>query len=623
MLTDAELRNLRLSALNAHSRWKNEIRMCDMVARDEWRILWPDQTVESSDPLVENLYAEALEDKTITAAAVPLQLRTVPTRGTRTDRGEKNAEKRRRVGLSYWHRSGERRFRQKMYRDWLHTGIMAASPWATGFVDTVGQGRPSNERFAYFQHVNPRHLYPLGWDSRGMLTAGMVMRRRRLIELISEWGATDTLAEVARRHAVKSHPLIDVWAEEIWYFDGTQWAVAVADSPAVDQFWMGASMGPPPESGEGSMILDWIVEPAAHLLGACPLKAIARTTIDDSPRGALIDIVPALRTAQNFMARILDDLNMAIYAPVVLDNVANPEEYGLGAVLVGDGQGQARIVRDRPPVNFEAQQTVNALLDQARRQAFEPAQRSGEAGASIVSAKGTISLMGTFNAELATMQGDGEQLMSEITSATAAMDEKWCPGLKQIHVYDSTGDILEDETYDPATLFKGDWRFIATYGDRTGLDEQAHLTKLAITRNMSGMSLRSFMRKSGMIDDVMDEETEIAIEKLTALWFDGVLPQQIQAGDTDALVKFIEKIDTDKKSVREAMFETVREGRIAAANEAGQFGAGQRADIVRMMRSMASGGIPGNAEGQPAADMALPPPDRRMLAEAAPGGTAA
>lgn len=623
MLTEVELRNLRLSALNAHSPWKQEILICDEVAADRWQILWPDQSVESSTPLVENLYAEALEDKTITAAAVPLQLRTVPTRGTRSDRGESNAEKRRRVGLSYWHRSGARRLRQKLYRDLLHTGVMCVAPWATDFVDTVRQAKPPNERFAYFQQINPRHLYPLAWDSRGMLSAGLVMRRRRLMDMMAEWGPTRGIAEVAQRHATKSHPLIDVWVEEIWYFDRTQWAVAIADTTTVNQFWQGAAMGPAPDPAEGSAIIDWIAPPTLHHLGSCPLKAVARVTYNDTPRGALIDILPALRTAQNFMARILDDLNMAIYAPVVLDNIENPEEYGLGAVLIGTGQGEARIGRDRPPVNFEAQQTVNALLDQARRQAFEPAQRSGEAGASIVSAKGTISLMGTFNAELAIMQGDMEELFSDITSATAAMDEVWCPGEKQIHVYDETGDIVE-ERYNPASLFKGDWRFVATYGDRTGLDEQAHLTKLAIVKNMDGMSRRSFIAKSGMVDNVLDEETDIVIEKLTDLFTDLVLPQQIQAGDLAALVKFVDLIDTDKTTVREAVLQTIRETQIAPAQGAApQLGSGQRADIVRMMRSLASGGIPGNAEGLPTPERALPGPDRRALAEVGPGGTAA
>lgn len=598
--------------------------MCDRVAADDWQILWPDQTVESSTPLVENLYAEALEDKTITAASVPMMLRTTPTRGTRQDRGEKNAAARRRVGLSYWHRSNDRRLRQKLYRDWLHTGVMAASPWATGFVNTVGQGRPPAERFAYFQHVNPRHLYPLSWDNRGMLASGLVMRRRRLLDMIADWGPTALLNQISSIYATNGHRLHEVWVEEIWYFDQTQWAVAVGASTQVPANWSGALMGPASDPAHGGQIIDWIVPPALHKLGACPLKAVARVTYNDSPRGALVDILPALRTAQNFMARILDDLNMAIYAPVVLDNVENPEEYGLGAVLVGTGQGDAKIMRDRPPVNFEAQQTVNAILDSARRQAFEPAQRSGEAGASIVSAKGTISLMGTFNAELATSQGDCEELMSAVTSATAALDEVWCAGLKQINVSDTTGELV-DETYDPAQLFKGDWRFVATYGDRTGLDEQAHLTKLAIVRNMSGMSLRTFMQKSGMVDDVMDEETEITIEKLVTLFTDVLLPQEVQAGDKEALLAFIEKIDTDKKSAREAMFETIRSANLAAAQGggAGQFGSGQRADIVRMMRSMASGGVPGNAEGLPSADMALPPPDRRALAETAPGGTAA
>lgn len=617
MITLLDLRHLREQAVHIHQRWKSETLMADRVESGDWEVLWPDLSVESKDPLVENLYSQALEDKTITAAAIPPMLFSPPTRGTKKDEGEKNAAKRKRVGLSYWDRSNLRKMRQRLYRDWFHTGLMVGMPWATGFAGDVA---PSAERFAYFEVVNPRHVYPLGWDSRGRLAAGLIIRQKRVIDLEADWGKQHPALIAAKvRHAIRSQELR--WLEEIWYFDGTQWAVAVGDAN-LPTIYQGALMGP--ADAQGSMIVDWLVAPSEHHLGQCPLKAAARITVMDSPRGALIDIIPQLKVAQNFMARILDDLQANIYAPVVLDNIKNPQEYGLGAILVGTGQGKAFIDRDRPPVNFEAQQTVDSIMDQARRQAMEPAQRSGEAGASIVSAKGVNALLGSFNAELASAQGDAEEILADLTSATAALDEQWCAGLKQIHVADHTGE-MKDEQYDPEVLFKGDHRFTVSYGDRTGLDENQHLTRIATVRSLEGMSKRSFMNKTGMVENALDEETDIAIEKLVTLFTDVVLPQQVQAGDKAALVAFVDLIDTDKKTVREAVFETIRNTQLAA--EQGQGGAaspGGRADIMRLMRSMQSGGIPGNAEGQPESGLPgqIPAPARRQLANVAPGGTA-
>jgi hypothetical protein len=148
------------------------------------------------------------------------------------------------------------------------------------------------------------------------------------------------------------------------------------------------------------------------------------------------------------------------------------------------------------------------------------------------------------------------------------------------------------------------------------------------------MSLRKFMEKMG-IEDPLAEETDIAIEKLITIYTDVILPQEIQAGNKDALVDFIDKIDTDKMTVREAVFETIRAMKLDPAAEGaspGGLGAGGRADILRMVQSLGSGGIPGNAEGQPGTGggsplatgglrQALGSQNARAIAEVAPGGT--
>lgn len=621
-LTENGLRDLRNIAIQIHGPWKMEIALADLVASDKWSILWPDDTVESSEPLIENVYLQALEDKTMTAGAIPPMLFTPPTRGTRRDEGEKNAEKRKRAGLSYWDRSDLSRNLKRFYRDLLHGGIAAAVPWANGFSRPY---LPSNERFPFFQLVNIRQIFPLAWDNRGRLTAGLVMRQKRIKELRADWGDGNAAIEDAVSRHKRSGTSLE-WLEEIWYFDEEQWAVALGDAVLTTE-QQGMPVGPADLAG--SMIISWVVPPEPHLLNSCPLKAVSRVTHNDQTRGALMDIVPQLKVAQNFMARLLDDLNSSIYAPVVLDNIKNAHEYGLGAVLVGTGTGQAKIDRDRPPVNFEAQQTVREIMTEVRRQAMEPQQRSGEAGASIVSAKGTNSLMGTFNAELANLQHEVETLLSDATSVTACFDEVWCGGKKEMWGIDDKSAYFA-ETYDPVTLFKGDYRFKATYGDRTGLDDQQHLIRMSTIKNLDGMSTRTFMEKLGITEDPLHEETEMAIERLVRIFTDVLLPQQIQAGDTLALQKFIDKIDSDEKTVREAVYETIREmNAVAPAQGAGGpgLGAGGRADILKMVRSMGSGGVPGTAEGQPMPEGPAGTPVvggelRRALSQISPGGTA-
>jgi hypothetical protein len=322
-------------------------------------------------------------------------------------------------------------------------------------------------------------------------------------------------------------------------------------------------------------------------------------------------------------------LQQNIYAPVVLDNIENSDEYGPGAILRGTGDGTASILRDRPPVNFEGQQIVQGVISAAHRQASWPVQRSGDADASVVSAKGITALAGTFNSELAWAQQDMEGALMGGNRLAAAFDEKHCPGKKRI--YGMEGIRSYSETYDPVTLFAGDYRNKVSYGDRTGLDESNRLTKLAMLRNLEAISLRTFMEKTNATEDPLQEERDIAIENLTSLFYKVLLPQQIEQGDLGALKKFVERIDSDKETVRTAVMETIRELEQPAPGPIpGQPGGGGQVDTVQMMRSLASGGQPGNAEGLPTPptigpelQKMLPNRQRRLVSETAPGGTAA
>lgn len=617
MIDLLQIRQARQESLFQHRDWKASIHLADRVAADDWEVIWPDGVGENADPLVENLYTQALEDKMASAGSMLPHLFVSPTRGTRKDRGESNAALRQRVMMSYWGpwRANLKKNLKGYFRDWLHAGAVYTLPW-TDWNDPVGR------MFPYFMKLDPRTVFPLGHDSKENLTSALVMRQRRISDLVSDWGHHPAFEDLRKHRSIKAMAAAE-FLEEIWYFDGDTWAVAVGDSmlPAGMQGheWVARDLTP-----QGGMLTEWIHPPEKHRLFGCPVSEAKRLTADGRYRGALVDIIPQLKTAQNFMARLLDDLNSNIYAPVVLDNIENPEEYGPGGILIGTGNGAARIEHSRPPVNFEARQAVSDILTMARKQAFEPEQRAGEAGASIVSGKGTMALMGSFNSELAWVQTDIEALLARTTSITACFDEMWCAGEKVIEGWDREAYV---EKYDPAKLFQGDYRCHVTYGERTGLDEQSHMTRLGLLRQLGGMSLRSFMEKAGVSEDPLQEEREITIEKLTSMFLDTVLPQAIQSGDLAALKQFVDKIDGDKLTVRAAVLDTIREmtaPQQAPGPEAA--GGGGPGDVMKMMRSLSFGGIPGRAEGLPLPgkelQQVLPPTARRMAAETAPGGTA-
>lgn len=605
-----------------HSFWKAQMRIMDEIQANRWEVIWDDETVEPAPPLVENAYLTAVEDKTMAAAQSLPSLIVWPTQGTQKDKSEANAERRRRVMSSYWTRSNLRREAFTLYGDWHHSGVMYAMPWADGL------WTPDMDSFPYFLIVDPRGVYPLGHRSNGDLSSALIVRKRLYRDVEAEWGVDHPgLKELkARRTKMGLEAKLEM-VEELWVMDDTGWGVAFCDTSLPRDKYSPRSSGFGPMTSEGWPVA-WALPWEDHGLPRCPLVEAKRKTLDGEYRGVVWDIVPTLQVAHNLMAKLLEDVDANIFAPTLLDNIVNPDEYGPNGILIGTGDRPANILRDRPPVNFEAQQVIGGLLDQARRQAMEPEQRSGVFGASIASQKAVNAVMGSWNAELAQAQIDFEHFLGQLTSLTAAFDENYTPGKKKVDGYDSQGGAYS-LTYDPVTLYKGDWRCHVTYGERTGLDENNHVTRLAMVRNMGGMAKRTFMTKSGVIQDPLQEEREIGLELILDQFNMQVLPGLIQSGQFDILQDFIANIDSDRMTYREAVLAAMKklyaptdpaaaEGAVPGAAAPG---AGGPADLIEMMRSAEAGGIPGNAEGFPLApDLAgmLPPPTERMASELAP-----
>lgn len=625
-LTIDTITEARRWALEHFRLWKQQTWINDRIAADLWDVIHSDNTVEESEPLIENVYKVALEDKMASSAQPEPNLIVWPKRGTRKDMGEKSAAQRRRIHLSFAQRSEHPvRFRMKSYRDWYHAGAAYAMPWVDWFelgIDGSVTEAPATRRLPYFFRFDPRTAYPLAHNNRGQITEFMTIARRPIHELSQELGRDHpAIVELQNRRPGKGFDYQKDWLEEVWYFD-TVWMARALVDPGLDTEFQSQLFTPTTFSDAGVSnprgTAVWVTSPELHKLGRCPVVGAERVTHDDiQPRGAIEDIIPQLQIAQNFMRKLLDDLNLNIFSPVVVDGVVNPEDYGPNAILLGDGTGNARIQRDRPGVNFEAQQTVRQILEQVKSQAFQPQQRSGQAGASIISDRAVNSVQAQFNEELGWAMGDHEQMMAGLHSVTAQFDEVWCsPPEGETKVAEGIDGMQAfEEHYHPAEAFGGDYRVQVDYGPHRGLDLQNHLTALALMKNLNGLSTRSFMQRSGLVADALQEERDMAIEALIGrdgLFFGLILPQQIESGNLQAAIDFVNRIDGDNASVREAVFETIRQSlQPAPGGAGGPAGPPQAGDILRQVASLQAGGIPGQAEGLP-----LPGPE---LARALPG----
>ena len=614
----------RDEAIQTFMPWKTDIQMVDRISAGDWDIMWPDRSKEHSKPHIENIYNQALEDKMAAAGGTLPSLFVAPRQGTRSDRAESQAQRRRRVMHSYWERSNLDRELKAYARDWLHAGASYMMPWLN-WKHPDGSMTMPYERYPFLLRVDPRQAYPLGHAPNGELATCLIIRTRRVADIAAEWGDNHPAVEATvrwqalRKASGKGHL---GWVEEIYWYDQTQWAVAIMDSNMPPLMQQNSTWVPNPQFG--TPLREWLVEPEHHMLFGCPVTESKRipTESNDGYRGALIDIVPVLETAQHFRAYILDDLVNNIYAPVVLDNVEDYDQYGPGAVLQGTGDGEARILRDRTPTNFEGENIVGNLLEGIRRDAFEPPQRSGTFGASIASAKGVNAVQGTWNAELAWQQTDISWMLRRSTSMAACLDEKWAPGDKSLSGWED-GNRAYHETYDSAKVFAGDYQCMVSYGDRTGLDQQNHMVFVATAKQLNLITDRDATQRLFPDQDVLQMERDMAIEKMVKLFIDGVLPQQIQGGDLSGFAAMIEALDDDKVSVRAAAMKVARDlGMIPPADGSGVPPGPAPApdDPMAMLGAAAAGGIPGSSPNlpMPGGDLrrALPSGVQRRLQEA-------
>lgn len=612
MPTERDLLTLREGALQRHREWKQRSLTSDLIVQNRWRTLWPDLMVEETDPAVENVYAEALEDKAGSGGASAPFVDVAPTRGTQADRAEREAQLRRRAYVSLIGDSDLPGKQPVWIMDWLQHGVMYGMPWSL----------PDEPEYPFAIRLDPRFVYPLAHNSRGRLSKTLVIRNRTIADVHADYPDNPRVKEVLGKWRLLERPQ-EQNVEEIWFVDDTTWGVALvlAQSLRVGSFYVAPEIAP-----NTSAQAEWIIPPHPHRLKRCPVVERAKATGDGEYRGALDLMIPQLKHAHNLTSQLLLQVTRNVFAPIIAEGLENPEQIGPDALLLGDGSGTAKIDYPRPPVNYEALQHVAQQMAAARNLAAFPQQRSGDFGASIASAKGVHSVMGQYNTQLGWAQRDLAAFYTELLGRLANYDQVWCGGTKLVTGFDE-GEMFTDK-YDPATFWKDDFRvFVGFHGE--GLDLQSHSTRMALIRNMGGIGLRTFMRQTGVVDNVLGEERDMALEQVQAA-FQAFMFQQAQAGNMDPLRRYAALVDGDKETTRSATLKVIAEMfPPVPAGPAGipQGGLGDPGAAVMAERSLDAGGIPGNAEGLPPPSVGpglaslLPAGAARAVGAVEPGGT--
>lgn len=570
MLTLDELTTIRRDAVFRHQKWKTRSLTLTTMLADEWQTIWDDLSATYGEPLVENIALETVTDRASTAAEAEPQILVPGRKGTTRQRGEKNADKRRRVYRSYLEYADFPRLRQQLFMDRLVHGAVCAMPWCD-LKDSSGRELRPAERHPFPIRIDPRTVYPLGFDSRGRMSAVIFTRTRSIKEVEGEWGKDHPGVVQARvqfglAHGMKSH--ID-YVEETWYFDDSEWAVAISVRP-IPNTYAHTMYNTRYDHQMDTMRIDaWLQEPISHGMDRCPVIFRGRVAFDNEIRSEIDAMIPRLKQAQNLMARYLDQLYDNVYGPVVIQGIINPEDYGPGAQLIGDGTGTARVEYPRPPSDFEIGQQVSNQMEMARRQVFQPASRAGDPQSGWTTGRGQEKLLGGFSGQIAQSQDDVAHLLRHVLSMCAQWDEVWCSEDGVTKTVDVTEASLPAvEKYNPQTLFAGDWMVNVDYGPARGMDQQSMITTLALADNLKLAPKSLLMERSGLVPDVMQAKREMAMEAARDAMI-ALLFQQAEAGNDALLRQFYELMDDDRLTVDEAIMKVLEEQQTQAGNEPG------------------------------------------------------
>ena len=81
-LTIDDVKKAREWGIQFHQPWKAQVKVNDAIAAGQWEILWDDDTVDASDPLVQNVYLGSIEDKVSAATSGAPSIFVPPPPGT-------------------------------------------------------------------------------------------------------------------------------------------------------------------------------------------------------------------------------------------------------------------------------------------------------------------------------------------------------------------------------------------------------------------------------------------------------------------------------------------------------------------------------------------------------------
>jgi hypothetical protein len=311
---------------------------------------------------------------------------------------------------------------------------------------------------------------------------------------------------------------------------------------------------------------DLILEDMPNPMKRCIVVCTRRPGLDDEIRGAYDDVIWVQFARHRLQALLLEGVDKAVRAPLVIPDDANEVALGPDAVI-RTRQGAGSVARARLDMPAQAFSAVEQLKQEQMLGAMAPEARSGSMDASVITGRGVQQLMAGFSAQIAAAQLVFRTHFKRVIELAFAMDEElWPDEPKDIRGNDS--GVPYSFTYRAAKDIDNDHTVDISYGFAAGLDPNRALVFL-LQADGAGLVSKDYVRRNIPVDlNAVEEERKIFTEQSRAALVQAFsaltqsIPQLIAAGqDASQIIatqaKFISLIQKGM-SVEAAVMEVLK-----------------------------------------------------------------
>lgn len=310
---------------------------------------------------------------------------------------------------------------------------------------------------------------------------------------------------------------------------------------------------------------DMPLEEIPNPLGRCLFVATRRPGLDDEVRGAYDDVIWVQFARHRMQSLLMEGVDKAVRAPLVLPDDANEVALGPDAVI-RTRQGVNAVGRARLDMPAQAFGAVDQLKAEQMLGAMSPEARSGNMDASVITGRGVQQLMAGFSSQIAAAQTVMRMHMRRYLELCFEMDEKlWGDETKDIRGNDN--GVPYSISYRPSRDINGDHTVDISYGFASGMDPNRALVFL-LQADGAGLISKDYVRRALPVDlNAVEEERKIFTEQSRAALVQAFsaltqsIPQLVAAGqDATQIIatqaKFI-KLVQGGASVEEAVMEVL------------------------------------------------------------------